>query len=381
MKRLLKKTRNLIRGTSTAVLISAGLHIALLIAAASWVVFTVAQNNAAKFTPVQIKRPAMNLQKLRVRVQESSKPRRSSEKIVSSSKRSTSMPELNLPKMGGMGGGLEKGLGGFQLMGDLSQMTIFGGNKSLGNDLEGTLYYLAWDRVGSKLGDYEPVDGQVNANYARILNSFLENNWSPSVFDKFWRSPKKLYATFFMLPPFVSNLANEKFGLPPDTIGASYLIHYKGKIASKTGGKFRFWGGADDLIFVRINGKLVLDGRTANAVWTADWKTPENWKSSSPENHKYYFGGTVSSVGDWFELQPGVPVEMEVLFGEDQGGRTSCMLNIQQFGVEYPKNREGAPILPVFKTAPIPDHLIDEIEYGLIEGESDLTNGPVFNAY
>jgi hypothetical protein len=288
---------------------------------------------------------------------------------------------MKLPEMSGMGAGLEGSLGGFEMMGDLSQMTIFGGGRSLGNDLEGTLYYLPLDRGGNPLGEYYPVEGQVNQKYAQILNEFLANNWSPEVFNRFWRAPNKLYATFFMIPPFISDLAIEKFGLPIGTIGASYLIHYNGKIASKTGGKFRFWGGADDLIFVRINGKLVLDGRSANAGWTADWRTPENWRSSDPENHKYYFGATVSTVGDWFEMQPGVPVEMEVLFGEDQGGRTSCMLNVQQFGVEYPKNRDGAPVLPVFKTAPIPDHLIDEIEYGLIEGESDLVGGPVFNAY
>jgi hypothetical protein len=119
------------------VLVSAGLHILLLVFATGWVVFTVAQNQAAKFTPVQINRPKMNLQKLRVKVQESSKPRKSSERIVSKG-RSSSLPDMKLPEMSGMGASLERGLGGFEMMGDLSQMTIFGGGRSLGNDLEGS---------------------------------------------------------------------------------------------------------------------------------------------------------------------------------------------------------------------------------------------------
>jgi hypothetical protein len=380
MKRLFGKTKKLIRGTSTAVLISAALHITLLVAASGWVIFTVVQNQAAKFVPVKVDRPKMDLKKLRVKVKDSSKPRKSSERIVSS--RRSAMSDLQLPKMTGtgMGEGLAKGISGFDLMADLSKMTILGGGRSVGNDLEGTFYHLLKDRSGNPLPDYYPVDGEPNQNYTRVLNTFLANNWSRKTLDQFWRSPTKLYATFFMLPPFVSNFGPKKFGLSEDEIGASYLVHYKGKIAHKTGGKFRFWGTADDLLFIRINGKLVLDGRDRGGH-TKDWKTPENWKSSDPENAKYFLGQSMAIVGDWFALEPGVPVEMEVLFGEDQGGRTSCMLNIQQFGVEYPTNQYKAPILPAFKTAPIPEHLVDEIEYGLIEGESDLTGGPVFGVY
>lgn len=381
MKRMLKKTKKLVKGTPIAVLISFSLHAVLLAGAAGWVIFTLVEKQEQKFVPQQISRPKMDLKKLRVKVKDTSKPRKTAERITSS-RRTAAMPDIQLPPMSGMGAGLEMGIGGFEMVADMSKMTMFGGSHSVGNDLEGTLYYLAMDRFGNQLPQYYPVDGQVNQNYAQILNEFLASNWDTKIFDPFWRSPRKLYATHFMVPPYVSNLATEKFGMPADTIAASYMVYYKGKVASAKGGKFRFWAGADDLMFIRINGKLVMDGRTANADWTYAWKTPENWKSSDPENHKYLFGATVATIGDWFELQPGVPVEMEVLIGEDQGGRTSAMLNIQEFGVEYPKNsNDGAPILPVFKTAAIPEHLIDEIEYGLIEGESDLTNGPVFSTY
>jgi hypothetical protein len=50
-------------------------------------------------------------------------------------------------------------------------------------------------------------------------------------------------------------------------------------------------------------------------------------------------------------------------------------------GVEYPKNQEGGPILPVFKMAPIPEQMIDLIKYHSIEGDFDLEGGPIFNVY
>jgi hypothetical protein len=49
--------------------------------------------------------------------------------------------------------------------------------------------------------------------------------------------------------------------------------------------------------------------------------------------------------------------------------------------VEYPENKYGGPILPAFKTMPIPSHIIDEIEYVVIPGDTDLESGPIFSAY
>jgi hypothetical protein len=57
------------------------------------------------------------------------------------------------------------------------------------------------------------------------------------------------------------------------------------------------------------------------------------------------------------------------------------MLNVEVKGVEYPKNRQGGPIFPAFKTAEFSQDLIDQIYPYLSEGETCLTNGPVFCDY
>lgn len=56
-------------------------------------------------------------------------------------------------------------------------------------------------------------------------------------------------------------------------------------------------------------------------------------------------------------------------------------LAVEVQGVEYPKNRQGGPILPAFKTAEFSRDLLDAIYNELPEGEICLTNGPVFCDY
>jgi hypothetical protein len=380
MKKLLKKTRGLVKGTSTAVLLSAGIHILLLLVASTVVVFSIIQHNEAKFVPVKIDRPKMDLKKLRIKVKDSSKPRQITERIVSTRK-SASMPEINVPKMTGMGSGLERGLGGFQIMTDLSKMTLMGSKRSVGNDLVGTFYDFARTSNGGRTG-YQPEIQFRCAPFERKIREFLSSGWDPKVFAEFYQAPNKLYATQFLMPCTPSSLAHANFGIKRDDVvwnDALWLVHYKGKIAHKTGGTFRFRGAACDFAMVRVDKKL---------VWKASWQDRDvssmdssGWKSSSSDNKKFGLENMAVRIGDWFTLKPGVPVEMEAIVGENVGGFFSFVLLVEEQGVEYPKNQEGGPILPVFKMAPIPEQMIDLIKYHSIEGDFDLEGGPIFNVY
>lgn len=382
MKNFMNKTKGLVKGRSTAFLISVAIHGLLLMLATGFVVFTIIEKEQTKFVPENIKRPKMQLKKLRVKVKENSRPKRSTQRI-SAARKTSSMPDIQLPAMTGMGSGLEGSIGGFEMMADISQMTLFGGQKSLGNDFEGTLYHLMRDRDGNPMPGYVPVDGAPNMKFMDRINEFVAKDWDLSVFAPFYKSPTKLYATHFTLGTFASDQALKKYNMGDQQYAGLYVIYYQGKIAHPTGGKFRFWGTGDDFLFVRINGKMVLDGRTTKSGsyphWNSDLKT--GWKSSAPENTRYPLGVSAAKVGDWFELEPGGPVEMEVLIGEDQGGRTSCYLNVQEFGKDYPISTYGGPILPAFKTAPIPPHIVDEIKYLVMPEDTDIQGGPIFSAY
>jgi len=77
--------------------------------------------------------------------------------------------------------------------------------------------------------------------------------------SEYKRAPHKLYATQLMVPPCSSSTAPAKFGVDEATEAAMWAIHYKGKIAHKTGGKYRFVGFGDDVFYIRLNGKIVLN--------------------------------------------------------------------------------------------------------------------------
>jgi len=86
-------------------------------------------------------------------------------------------------------------------------------------------------------------------------------------------------------------------------------------------------------------------------------------------------------------IQKDEAVSMEALLGEDPGGVFYCQLYIQQEGMDYPTRSERytdpdtnksevlqRPILPVFKTADIPDELAKKMEinssWATLEGPS-----------
>ncbi|MGE4489725.1 MAG: hypothetical protein AB7E95_09295 [Kiritimatiellales bacterium] len=372
MKRLMRKTKGLIRGVPSAVLLSAAIHFLLLFIAGSFVVFSVMKREEKKFVPPKpIERPKMDLKKPRVKVRKSARPR-STQRIVARGVQQ-SMPDIQLPEVSGMNSGLIRGVGGFEMMPDASEISMFGGRESvsIGNDFEGTFYAFELDRQGRK-------NGISDEQYLKVIRRFLDNDWNPNVFSFYYRSPQKLYTTQIMIPPISSEFGPSQFGMGfgADFDPIHWLVHYKGNIASKTGGRFRFRGMGDDILVVRIGKTLVL-----NASWNTDREAISDWRPSSDEDRKYLFGHAVAGVGDWFELEPEVPVSMEIIIGEKPGGLYAAMLVVEQDGVEYPVNQDGMPILPAFKTAEIPQSVIEEIQYTLIDGEVDLFNDLMFNVY
>jgi len=379
MKNFVKKTRGLIRGTSTAVVLSVAIHAALFFAAGVWVVFKFIDTQEVKFVPQKIERPKMKLKKLRVKVKDQAKPRKTTQRI-SSSRKSAVLPPIQLPEMSGMGAGLEGSIGGFEVMADIENMSIMGAGQSVGNDFEGKFYDL------KRYKDGTPVPGMTTAvgynstpPFTDAVNKFLANNWSPSTLEEYYSPPQKLYATHFMIPPMSSAIAPDLFGIDSGVEAALWVIHYKGKIAHKKGGKFRFWGYGDDVFFVRMNKKIILN---AGTDYLDEIKGPDEWQESDEGlKLKKIVGLSRCRVGDWFTLKPNEPVDMEVLMGEVPGGWFQMTLLVEEFGVEYPENDQGTPIFPVFKTMSLPPHIIDEIKYLLVPGEADLESGPIFSVH
>lgn len=369
MKRILKRTKGLTRGTSSAVLFSVAVHGALLLAAGGVVVFTVIQKQEKKFKPPPpVERPKMELKKPKVKVKKQVKPK-ASQRIVSKSVQG--MTAIQLPEASSLTEGLSGGIGGFEMMPNPSEITLLGGGRSIsiGNDFEGTFYSISLDRRGQR-------NNESMSSFPRVMRRFFDSGWSPRSFSEYYRWPQKLYTTFFFMPTLGFEHVPRSFGIPDEVYTAQWMVHYKGRIMSKEGGKFRFWGRGNHVTAVKVDGVEVafLGLAYVRDTWT-------DWRSSADESLKYFTGKLAMDVGDWFELEANTPVDMEVVIGDHNGGDSQATLRIQKFGEYYPKNRDGCPILPVFKTAEIPEHLKDEIKYLTVPGDQDLDSSLMFNIY
>ena len=372
MKRLVTKTRGLIKGTPSAVLLSAAIHLALIFLAGGFVVFSVIKKQEKKFVPPPpVERQKMELRKPKVKVKKKVRPQ-AAQRI--SARNVQGMTSIQLPEVSSLGVGLGVGVGGFEMMPDPSDLTLFGSKSSVaaGNDFEGTFYSLAFDR-------HKKLISMTEGEYTRTLRQFTASGWNPRALARFYRAPQKLYTTSFSVPLINSEHGPAYFGMGYDFVPAFWVAHYKGQISYKGNRRIRFCGFGDDVLLVRINGEVVFNG---------GWGGPRHayhdvceFRNTAEDNGRWLMVTSLMQVGDWVELEQGAVVDMEVLIGELGGGWFSALLLVQEEGEVYAKKEDGGPTLPLFKTAPVAQHLRKEIEYMLIPGEADIDGGPMFNVY
>ena len=368
MKRSVRENQKVVRGMPSAVVLSIVIHAGLFLLAGMLVVFTVVKKEEKKFEPPKaVERPKMKLRKPKVKVKKTSRPKPTT-RIVTKVNRA-SMPDIQLPEISGISNDLADGIGGFDMMPDFSEVTIFGSGQSIGNDFVGTFYDFKRDLNGRNIP--HSLDRAV-----QDIKEFVRSGWKASELARYYRSPKKLYATTFVMTAVPSSVAPWAFG-EYDTIGYLWMVHYKGRLVHKDGITFRFWGYGDDFMAVAVNRELVL-----STGWN-DYGgriTPQ-WQTSSPDSYKYWLGNGRAVVGDWITLEPGVPLDMEILASEMPGGTFSAALLVEVEGVEYERNRQNGPILPIFKTEQPSRDLVDAIYMDLATGEACVTNGPIFRDY
>ncbi|RLA58248.1 MAG: hypothetical protein DRQ89_15580, partial [Epsilonproteobacteria bacterium] len=343
------------------------IHVALFLLAGMLVVFTVVKKEEKKFVPPKaVERPKMKLKKPKVKVKKTSKPKPTT-RIVTKMNRA-SMPDIQLPEMSGMSDGFAGGVGGFDMMPDLDEISVFGNAQSIGNDLEGVVYSLLYDRNGGTIPMGED-------QFREVLRKYVLSGWKDSILARYYRLPKKLYSTYVMVPPLPTALAPGVFGAPG--LDDYFLfVKYEGQLVHKEDIRFRFWGIGDAYIFVNVGGKEVL-----MSTWYFHHPYFDWWQSHAGGDRTYILGNQRMVVGDWIDLKAGEPVDMKVLFGEWVGGYVSGMLLVEVDGVEYPHGRHNGPLLPIFKTEELSWDSRTEISRFLAADECSLTTGPVFNDY
>ncbi len=378
MAKMFNRPKKANKGAPSGLVISLIFHAAAFFIAGLFVIFTVVNAPEPEFeAPPPIERPKMKLKKPKVKVKKSSNPKPSS-RIVAKVK-TKQMPEIQLPDLMGTGEGLlgGTGMGGeFMDLPEVKELTIFGTEMTTGNDLVGT--FFDFKRTSSGLSKPVNIDHYVRPYMMdEVMLDFLENDWDVSVWNKYYHSPKKLYASTICIGCTDSVAAPEAFG--EDTEGYAWAILYRGKLVYPEDIKFRFRG-AGVPIAVRVDGKVVLMC-TFHSQGAEQFYYPI-WKSSAGDTFTYAMGNNKQEIGDWIELKGGEPVDIEVLIADLEGGVITAMLGVEVEGEEYPRNPYGGgPTIPVFKTDNLTRAQIDALYVDVFPGDVCLTNGPVFCDY
>ena len=219
---------------------------------------------------------------------------------------------------------------------------FFGGSGKAGTGLlEGVFYDLKQTPNGEPTGFTPEQFGELIKDIAR--------GWKISKLQSYFRAPANLYATRILMPNMEAAKAPEEFGVADKVQPSMWIVHYKGRVSAPETGSYRFVGIGDDLLLVRFNGRIVLDGSFYNARVEESRERRLYQSYQDPVLHEVYEAAGGHAVGKTFSVQKGKAYDIEILVGENPGGFFCALLQIEKLSEKYNKDERGNPIIPFFE--------------------------------
>ncbi len=214
--------------------------------------------------------------------------------------------------------------------GGAARTTLFGttgGDTASG--MEGIFYDLKQDRK-------RKPSGISRADYGSVISKFIDENFDFSLLKDFYEASTPLYANEVMIPKISATEAPAAFGVEKEVEPRMWVVVYRGQVTPPRSGTYRFAGVADDVIAVKLDGKVVLE--------SALWRQPQ------------VAGTTILNLGISRPVRQGPPVKLvagtyypiEILVGEQPGGGFFAHLMVEEVGASHKKTEAGIPILPRF---------------------------------
>ena len=271
---------------------------------------------------------------------------------------------------GGQGNGHGKGFGdgnGLGKGGGGGSQNPFGMLTADKNSLVGNFYDLKQTKDGK-------LTGYGEAEALKVISEFItKDNWNTQKLEDYYKAPNTLYQDKFYMPIMSASLAPEAFGCGDKVQPVNWVAIYRGMVVPPRSGKFRFVGRADNVIVVRFNRRVVLDGGDYSAslgriIWDANSIAVLAGNSADRDMEKemrrggydipvksymYASSGQYNErggvmVGKEFTVKAGQRYPVEILLSE-LGGLFGASLMIEEDGAKYDKEPSGAPILPLFR--------------------------------
>ncbi len=218
--------------------------------------------------------------------------------------------------------------------------SVFGtADGSASSQFEGYLYDL------KQTNEHQPT-GMAPGGYHNKIAQFIASDWDPSVLHPYYKANKALHTSSIFIPIIDANDGPRDFGVQNEVQPCMYCVWYKVTAAPPDSGTYHFVGTGDDVLLVRVNHHTVLDGsdRTVNDE-VRNKQTHFNMTNFDPT-----FGPNGDFwVGTPFHVSAHEPVDIEVLIGEEPGGKSDYFLYIQRDESTYEKQSNGSPLLPIFQ--------------------------------
>jgi len=214
----------------------------------------------------------------------------------------------------------------------------FGSSDIMAGGLEGYFYDLKQTKDGKPTGMDIP-------RWEKFIRGFAGSSWRPDSLRDYYKSPNPLYIQQFFIPTQLSVEGPKSFGLR-DVKPDFWIALYSGTIVAPEDGDYTFCGFGDDVLLVRINGRLVLD-----AGWYLTMTGDKEVKTYPNQWSKVYKERGQLRIGKTFHAIAGESIKMEVLIS-DRGGWCAFFLFLRKEGSEYAKLSDGTPKLPVFQLRP-----------------------------
>jgi hypothetical protein len=276
----------------------------------------------------------------------------------------SSSTDFNAGKMAGMGGtgvglGFKGGLatsGGKGALG--GPISFFGMRGKNENVLKAKFYDL------KQTNDKKPSKPLTNNDFVDIVKKFVkDNNWKTDALSKYYCAPAPLFSPRLYVPVDDSFEAPKAFGVEKEVGPFFWFVHYKGRFRALKKGTFRFVGAGDNALVVRLNIKNVNKNVLAcgGVDPSANSNPPERLGSAcAPPS-----GGRRQApvdrfwleAGQWFNVDQGDKLKIEILTGDAGGGFFSAFLFYEEKGATYPRRPDGSafvyPILE-FDGSPMP---------------------------
>jgi len=216
------------------------------------------------------------------------------------------------------------------------ELTDFGYKGPNPGTLEARLIELKRDSTGKPF-----KDTYMTFVKKRILE-FTSGIWVLSrLTEKYYVADKKLYASYWIIPNGPAGKAPKAFGVEKEIRPTSIAALYQGPYTPTEDMEMRFCGVADDVLIVRLNSQIVLDGSV------------EPGYAEGSHYQKNGIGPVLADFtrnvryGDWIQLEAGKTYDLKILLAEVPGGLFGCFLFYQV---------KGSDAFKVFSTRPLTDN-------------------------